>query len=795
MIDWRLVTAQVEEALTLDEASLAKLLGRGGDGSLPPESRRLLEQLRPRAGFMATSVEGSPTDAFTLRPGDRLGVWRIREPVGLGGSGAVYRACRDDGLYEQDVALKVLETTDERPRARFDEERRKLARMNHPGIARIVDGGVGDDDRPWLAMEFVEGATIDAHARERSLSRTGVVRLMLDLAAAVAHAHGNLVVHSDIKATNVLVDRTGAVRLIDFGIATAIDADRSQSRALTLATAAPEQLRGDAVTVATDVFALGVLLHQLVAGALPSRRADGGMDAVALGDPDLLAIVERCLAFDPADRYPSVDALADDLRALLEHRPVQARDGGRGYRLGRFLRRNALASGLAAATATALVTGLFVSMSFAERASRERDQARENLARAEFFLERANLFYAAQNAYSDALQRSFGGQADVARQTEILKARWEEAHALREEDPELAAQLGHAIGRHFLFRNDYPTAISILEPWVEEGYGPEDLVLFGAHLLAIAYLQTDQADAAVPQLRRIERWYAASYDRGSADHIAAATQLAGATREEADLRNAEALLEEGLRTDQGPSVNMYFQNQLSRMRRIRGDLAGAHDALREVVAIIEANPLMDISGTDTGRLNLAEFDFWRGTDPGNAERLARAVAFEARASKGESAETGRALVLLALIEARRDRTRAALEMLDDALETLLRFDDPGSAIVAAARISRVEILADAGALTQAATALEEARRTLPELRPESEQGVRLALAEAEVIAAHGTPEDGRAHLAADAPPPGVIASSPLLVHRRARLETLGLWPTLQSAAVVREAPDLSRTGG
>lgn len=798
MLDWRLVTAQVEAALTLDAASLAQLLGREHDtSSLEPETRRLIEQLRPSAGFMATSVEGSSPDAFTLQPGDRLGVWRIRESIGFGGSGAVYRAGRDDGLYEQDVALKVLETADERPRARFDEERRKLARMNHPGIAGIVDGGVGDDGRPWLAMEFVDGTTIDAHAAKRGLSRDSIVELMLALAAAVAHAHGNLVVHSDIKASNVLVDRTGAVRLIDFGIATNIDSDQRQGRALTLATAAPEQLRGDGITVGTDVFALGVLLHQLITGALPQRRADGGMDAdaIALGTADLSAIVERCLAVDSGDRYPSADAFADDLRALLSHRPVQAREGGRGYRLGRFLRRNALASGLAAATATALVAGLFVSMSFAERASRERDQARENLARAEFFLERANLFYAAQNAYSDALQRSFGGEADVTRQTEILKARWEEAHALRDEDPELAAQLSHAIGRHFLFRNDYPTAISILRPWVEEGYGPDDLVLFGAHLLAIAYLQTGQTDAAVPQLRRIERWYAESYDRGSADHIAAATQLAGATRAEADLLKAEALLEEGLSADQGPSVNMYFHNQLARMRRIRSDLAGAHDALRDVVAIIEANPLMDISGTDTGRLNLAEYDFWRGTDTENAERLARAVAFDARATKGESKETGRALVLLALIDAQRGRTADALATIDDAEQTLLRFDDAGSASVAEARASRVEILADAGAFDRAASALEELRVAAPRLRPGSELQLRLIMAEAEVTAGLRTNDDARALLGAAAPDPDAIATSPILVNRRARLVEGALWPVLQTTADEQAPPGLTPAGG
>lgn len=771
MQDWRKITWQVEHALTLDEASLLRLLEGLDEGPEARASRRLIERLRPAQGFMATSVAAPPAARQRLRSGERLGVWKVLEPVGEGGGGAVYRAVRDDGLYEQEVAIKVLGALDARAHSRFEAERRRLARMQHPGIARIVDGGVQEDGQPWLAMEFVEGTTIDRYVEQRHLTPAARITLLLDLCAAVAHAHRNLTVHSDIKAANVLVDGAGAVRLIDFGIATSLSGEGDEGRAFTLATAAPEQLRGEVVTVGVDVFALGVLLHQLLTGRLPEREADASMraDDAALASAELSAIIARCLAPEPQERYPSVDALAAELRAVLEHRPVQARGDSRAYRLTCFLRRNALSSGLAGVAVLALLGGLAFSVSFARQAQHERDLAQENLARAEFFLDRANLFYAAQNAYSDALQRSFGGEADVARQTEVLKARWQQAHDLRAQDPELAAQLGHAIGRHFLFRNDYPTAIAILEPWVSEGYGPPDLLMYGAHLLAIAYVQTGQTEKAVPQLRRIAQWYASSYDRGSADHIAAATQLAGATREEADIRAAEVLLAEGLRQDQEPSIAMYLYNQLARMHRLRGNLEGAHVALREVVAVIEAHPLMDLSGTDTGRLNLAEFDYWRRADVANAERLAQRVAEGAREAKGESQETARALTLLALIRAERGETDAALAATTEALVVLSRLGIEGSETSAAVRIARAEIQLQAGELEQAGRTLAGARAAVAELPASSEQRVRLRYAEALWYHASGRARRAAALLDDAAIDPSVIEGSPMLLHIRGRL--------------------------
>ena len=788
MTDWARLTKDIAHARTLEpEDAVAWLSERAGDPETRDTALRLLARSRPGPGFMQTSandavspdsVEAPPS----LAPGTRIAVWEVQELIGKGGMGEVYRACRADGLYEQVVALKLIHGDSPSRADRFEDERRRLARMEHPGIARIVDGGTAPDGRAFMAMEYVDGEPIDRHVDARQLGRDARIRLFAELCHAVSHAHSRLILHRDIKPENVLVDRSGQVRLIDFGIASGLGDDERAAGPLTLSSAAPEQLKGEPVSVQTDIFALGIVLHRLLSGAFPERQPDGGMspDPQAALGRDLTAIIAECLRTGPADRYASVDALCDDVMAFLDRRPVSVREGDRFYQASRFLARYPLASAFGAIAVLALAGGLALSLKFASDARAEAARANEalkaseaSLERAEFYLGRANLFHATQSAYADTLQSMFGGEADVARQTRILKQRWREAYAMRGEDPENAAFLSYAIGRHFVFRNDYPTAIEILRPWVEEAYGPPDLVGYARQLLAVAYMSTGREQEALPLLRETEAWFAAGHEAATPDHIAAATQIALITEAEADIRASENLLEIGLSEDHGSSINMYFWNQLSRMRQMRGDFAGAYAAMREVVAIIEATPLMDVSGTDTGRLNLADYELWHTGDLDRAEALARAVLETARETKGESREQGLAHGILASVHARRGNLEQALSEIEAAQALVERYGGAASDAALTVQLQRAEILAEMGD-PLARTAIQSVRTEIGQGERIARMRERIKLADIYVTARLDGTEPARAlhyRLRVD---PAVVARSVQLDYLYRQLAVLGV---------------------
>jgi serine/threonine-protein kinase len=311
--------------------------------------------------------------------GRSAGAWRLVRRVGRGGLASVYLAERADGTFEARAAVKViragLDTED--VLRRFHGERRTLARLDHPNIARLLDGGAFEDGRPFLVMEFVDGQPLDLHCDARVLATEGRLRLFLVVCDAVQYAHQNLVVHRDLKPGNILVTPEGGVKLLDFGIARVLAGDADESPELTLAHqrpytpryASPEQVRGERVTTASDVYALGVLLHELL--------TDDGARTLR---GDLEAIVQRARRPEPAQRYATVLEMADDVRRHLDRLPVRARRGTAGYRAGRFVRRNALALGVTAVVVAALLVATAVSLrqtgeARAARALAERERA------------------------------------------------------------------------------------------------------------------------------------------------------------------------------------------------------------------------------------------------------------------------------------------------------------------------------------------------------------------------------------------------------------------------------------
>ena len=315
--------------------------------------------------------------------GRLIGPYRVRRELGRGGMGIVYLAERSDGQFEQHVALKLIKRgmdSDEIHR-RFLTERQILARLDHPHIARLLDGGVTTEGQPWFAIEYIEGATLLAHCDSRGLGLDARLRLFLDVCDAVRYAHRSLVVHRDLKPSNILVTTEGEVKLVDFGIAKLLTPDAEADtrltetgfRVLTPDYAAPEQVRGEAVTTATDVYALGAVLYELVSGQ-PAHRfesrtpvhiawvvceVDPERPSTVASDPmrerlrgDVDTIVLAALQKDPGRRYATVELLASDIRRYLDGLPVSARPDTWRYRATKFVGRHRL--GVAAVTGFAL---------------------------------------------------------------------------------------------------------------------------------------------------------------------------------------------------------------------------------------------------------------------------------------------------------------------------------------------------------------------------------------------------------------------------------------------------------
>ncbi len=349
--------------------------------------------------------------------GEMVGAYRLIEPLGRGGMGEVYLGERADGRFEQEVAVKLVKRgMDSREiLRRFARERRILARLEHPGIARLLDAGETSDGRPYFVIERVQGERITDYCRLRALPLEDRLHLVASCCDAADAAHRSLVVHRDLKPSNILVTPDGQVKLLDFGIAKLLGDEevetqltRHGGRVLTAAYAAPEQILGGDVTMATDVFALGVVLYEVLTGALPyERRVATPQELVArvehetaerpstmarrttqLGEEsskqerwarrlrgDLDTITMKALAHEPVRRYPSAAALADDLRRYLTSRPVEAQPDSKGYRLRKFVTRHRLGVAASGVVATAVVVALAVSLAQMAAARRQAERA------------------------------------------------------------------------------------------------------------------------------------------------------------------------------------------------------------------------------------------------------------------------------------------------------------------------------------------------------------------------------------------------------------------------------------
>jgi serine/threonine-protein kinase len=616
--------------------------------------------------------------AARVAAGDRLGAYRLIQEIGRGGMSVVFLAERDDGRFQKRVAIKVLPVrpylVPEHFRARFQGEREILAQLEHPAIARLLDGGETDSGEPYLVMEYVEGQPIDGYCDGRRLSVDDRIALFVKVGEAVAYAHQNLVVHRDIKPSNVLVTGAGEAKLLDFGIAKVLSDGGDASfqtmtgeRVMTPAYASPEQVRGDPIRTVSDVYSLGVLLHHLLtgalpykAGALPHEMAAAILDqeparpsAGALGaevaaarasEPqrlrarlrgDLDAIVGKALRKAPERRYPSVEALLDDLRRHLAGTAVSARADDRAYRLGRLARRNWPA--LAAVSALLLVGGGLAAF-HARRIQSERDVARRQAATAQAVTGFVTSLFGASDAWEVSQTR-----AETLTARALLAEGEKRIRTDLAAEPEVRAELLSTLGSSHSTLGLNKQAEALLTEALalhRQLQGADGkAVANDLERLALVYYRTGDFARAESLDRQAYEIRRRRFGPDSDEAAASLGKMAMDLRKKGDAPQSEALFRQSLQLwrrlhgDEHKEVAAAMKG-LAMIRRERGDLGEAESLGRQALEISrktngEGNPL-----TTEHRSDLATILRTKG-DLEGAERLSRQALQDTRAWFGD----------------------------------------------------------------------------------------------------------------------------------------------------------------
>ncbi len=481
---WPAVSALLDEALALPVEERDTWLQSldGERAALKDTLRELLSRAEgvETGDFLATLPRFTEVTAHgpltELAAGDSIGPYRLISELGTGGMGAVWLAERSDGQLKRKVALKLPRMVWARGLAeRMARERDILATLEHPNIARLYDAGVDQHGRPYLALEYVEGQPIDLYAKERGLGVKDKLQLLLQVCSAVAFAHSRLVVHRDLKPSNILVTQDGQVRLLDFGIAKLMEGDSAKEtqltqlagRALTLDYASPEQIKGEPIGTASDVYSLGVVAYELLTGAKPYRLKRGSAaeleEAIATADPlhasdaaadkqiqvrlrgDIDAILNKTLRKEPSARYGTVNELREDLERHLRHEPVKAQPDAISYRLAKFLRRYRLQAFVTSVFILGIVVAAASAFWQASVAQARREEAVEASVQARAAQQRAEQvkqFIVSLISEADPLR----SQTPNARVQDLLLTAQQRVKSELEAQPEIAVELLTLIG-------------------------------------------------------------------------------------------------------------------------------------------------------------------------------------------------------------------------------------------------------------------------------------------------------------------------------------------------------------
>jgi serine/threonine protein kinase len=616
--DWKRAHELFVEAVALPESERTALLRdrARADPALRLEVESLLKFAANDdiAGRNFGHVVGDAAHELSwLLPIEQVGPYRLIEEIGHGGMGAVYLATRADDDFRQRVAIKLMRgIVGPDALRRFRAERRMLASLEHPYIARLIDGGATDTGMPYLAMEYVDGVPIDEYCNSRSLSVSERLDLFMRVCDAVVHAHHALIVHRDLKPSNILVTADGTPKLLDFGIAKLLDDDgtdallatRASMRMMTPEYASPEQIRGEPITMATDVYSLGVILYELLTGARPhtfgSRAIHEIVAVISTHDApkpstvttlsaarelrgDLDTVVLTALQRDLARRYPSVEAFADDLSRYRSGHPVSARAATWRYLTRRFLARHRLA---AAATAVLLLmtAGFAVMLGLsARRAAHERDTA-----------ERVTAMLVDMFSASDPAQ-SRGGATSARELLDRAAARV--AQSLSEQ-PEVRAQLLDALGSVYFALGAWEPAQQLFNDSIqargEAGESESLRTAMTRHRLADLLLWRGEAAAAEQLIasalttrRRLLKEPHADIAASTALQARAALAL-GRPWPEVEALYLRAIDSWRQTLGAGTTEVAVALVQIARSRSAEGDFAGAEAAVREALGIRRA---------------------------------------------------------------------------------------------------------------------------------------------------------------------------------------------------------------
>ncbi len=684
---WQRLEQLFHEGLAVQERERGAWLAVacGGDDALRAEVEAMLAaQREDRPLGLERWVNDEPlehaeADGF---PGRRLGPWQVRDLIGRGGMGRVYLAERADGQFEQRVALKVADAAalSRDGAAAFDAERRILARLSHPNVARLLDAGFTPEGTAYLVMEYVDGAPIVEYCDERRLTIDERLRLFRVVCNAVQHAHGSLVVHRDLKPSNIFVTRAGEVKLLDFGIAKLLEPDSPAReltapgrRPLTPDYAAPEQVLGGTVTTATDVYGLGVVLYELIAGrrpfdgdvapdphALPAwvttepsapsvvvaargpretpreRAADLAAQMRATtaaklsrrlaGDVD--RVVLKALQREPAARYASAGQLAEEVDRLLDGRPVIAQPDTVGYRARRFVSRHRLAVALGTAAFGVIVAFAVVASLQARALAIERDRVRLEAERAQRVVALVGDLF--------ALAEPAPGQGETITAGELLDRGTERIDAGLADDPASQEALYGVVGRIYASLGLHARAGDVFDRVVDlqrrAGRGETGDAADAMHALAGQRLLQNEYAAA-------ERWYRealALRDALGAPASERAATLEGLGRllsvtgrheaAIAPLREAVVLRREERTPPEGV---MSALHELGLALHRTGAMAEADELFREAVEIGRTLP-PDAPALVEASLHLARFVHHFGRDPAGAEPIYRETVASAR---------------------------------------------------------------------------------------------------------------------------------------------------------------------
>ena len=776
---WRKVNRLLDLALDHAPDERSEFLDRecASDTGLRAVVDRMLRACDDSAGFLenepapmfaapvvAASLAADRTRVSRSAEGLRVGPYRVVREAGHGGMGVVYLAERADDQYRSRVALKLMRggaaaPADEHLARRFLEERQILATLEHPGIARLLDGGVTDDGLPWFAMEFVEGTAIDRYCETHGLGIEERLTLFCDVCDAVAFAHRNLVVHRDLKPSNILVTERREVKLLDFGIAKllarmdngATDAAPTQTavRALTPEYASPEQIRGERVSTASDVYSLGVILYELLTGQrpyAPAGRSPHEVECAVLDMPveppstavpqpmlrralrgDLDAIVLAAMRKEPDRRYASVDQLAGDVRRYLKRMPVTARRDGRAYRTGKFVRRHR--AGVAAATLAvvvlvgfSVVTGIQAARlrAQAERIAIERDRARQVSA----FL--VDLFRSAD---------PFAGAGPRTTVREVLDSGAARIDRDLRGQPEARAELLRAMGLSYLNLGLTTEARRLLERAIaiptRDTIDGEPRDVSARHSLAKVLQEVGEFSAAESLYRDVLAWRRQWLPRDDRHLGRSLSNLATVVAAQGRYAEAEALVREALAVDRArrpadPNMISQSLNNLGNILLREGAYAAAESVHREAHALRRRVLGDDHAETANSLVNIA-------TAVGAQQRFAEADSLFRVALSVKRARLGARHVDVATDEAAYARLlhlsgddRAAETLYRRAIETHRRSRPDGHPRTATAMLGLGQLLFDRGDARTAEPYLRDALRSYRAVLPPSHPDIALA---------------------------------------------------------------------